>query len=375
MSFSMMNKSRLRLAIAASGGLFVSRQAAVVSPFLLDSHHCKNIQGIKDARHIHNSNTLFKLRNDISETSARRKSYTKMKAKNKKNDIENESFRADRVVSTRASISRSVASDMIKSRKVAYKVSEDDDTLTPIKNTKLKIPMNAIIYMNGVPLPPIPPMLLAYHKPKNVLSAMDEKHSTTKKHLGMVLPDSYKKYGMHPVGRLDYDTSGLILFSRNGDLTQRLLHPKYNIEKEYVATVAGGKINNDKLYKQLEETGVETSEGTHFAKVLHVEQLDDKDSKFILQNYLKCKETEGQEERDERIIAAAQSDKEQLNKVTLSVQEGKYRMVRRMLANCGHPVVELKRERHGSVILEDLEVGEFRACSEEELQWASSLLK
>ena len=50
-------------------------------------------------------------------------------------------------------------------------------------------------------------------------------------------------------------------------------------------------------------------------------------------------------------------------------------MVRRILANCGHPVVELKRERHGNVTLGDLAVGEFRDASDDELEWAESLLK
>lgn len=50
-------------------------------------------------------------------------------------------------------------------------------------------------------------------------------------------------------------------------------------------------------------------------------------------------------------------------------------MVRRILANCGYPVVELRRERHGSVTLGDLSVGEFRQATEQELEWAEELMK
>jgi 16S rRNA U516 pseudouridylate synthase RsuA-like enzyme len=50
-------------------------------------------------------------------------------------------------------------------------------------------------------------------------------------------------------------------------------------------------------------------------------------------------------------------------------------MVRRMLANCGHPVVELKRERHGNITLGNLNVGEFRLPTEGELEWAEALMK
>eukprot|EP00551_Chaetoceros_affinis_P005636 CAMPEP_0203677046 /NCGR_PEP_ID=MMETSP0090-20130426/26994_1 /ASSEMBLY_ACC=CAM_ASM_001088 /TAXON_ID=426623 /ORGANISM="Chaetoceros affinis, Strain CCMP159" /LENGTH=424 /DNA_ID=CAMNT_0050543835 /DNA_START=116 /DNA_END=1390 /DNA_ORIENTATION=+ len=310
----------------------------------------------------------------------KKKNKNKKNTKNKKQQ-DNEMFRAERVVATRACISRSEASTIIKSRKVAYREIDDDsgNPLTPIRTTKLKIPMNAIIYIEGKPLPPIPPSLIVYHKPRNVLSAMDEKHSQTKKHLGMFLPESYKKFGMHPVGRLDYDTSGLILFSRNGDLTQRLLHPKYKIEKEYVATVSGGPVNYDTLKQKLEVDGVETTEGVHHAKLVNVEEINRNESELILKNYLSHKENQGMEERDERIISASKdldsSDDGPLSNIKLVVQEGKYRMVRRMLANCGHPVLELKRERHGEVYLNDLEIGEFRDCTEDELHWAEGLLR
>ncbi len=312
-------------------------------------------------------------------------STKKSKKNNKQNKVidDNELFRVERVVSTRASLSRSEAANMITSRKVAYYASKDDESLTPVKSTKLKIPMNAIIYMNGIPLPQPPPVLVVYHKPKNVLSAMDERHSN-KKHLGMVVPDIFDKFDMHPVGRLDYDTTGLILFSRSGDLTQRLLHPKYNIEKEYVATVVAsadnassanqGVVDIDSLKRKLEDEGVETTEGTHFATILEVKSLDLEQSRTILQSYLKNLKKEGTEEKDARIMDAVDNDDEQLFTIRLVVREGKYRMVRRMLANCGHPVVELKRERHGLVELKDLKVGEFRDCTEEELEWANGLL-
>jgi pseudouridine synthase len=143
------------------------------------------------------------------------------------------------------------------------------------------------------------------------------------------------------------------------------------------------------------ENGVETSEGTHYAKLVSVETIDMGQSQLILENHFKSREEQGMDEREQRILDVAQSfgisdgseddtdgdDKdvkerkqEQLLNVRLVVQEGKYRMVRRMLANCGHPVVELKRESHGIVQLNDLEIGKFRDCTEEELEWANGLL-
>lgn len=116
-------------------------------------------------------------------------------------------------------------------------------------------------------------------------------------------------------------------------MTQRLLHPRHAVEKEYVATVENDVDINDLRHKL--QSGVETSEGIHTAKSVSLEDSSD---------------------------------------VRLVVQEGKYRMVRRMLANCGHPVLELRRERHGEVYLDDLEVGQFRDATEKELKWAESIL-
>lgn len=362
--------------------LLIKSSLRNTNSFIIKKYSCIDNQRIRmfstmKSRKINNK-TLRMNNTDDNDNKQRNKQKTKSHGKNNKskkssNNIENELFRAERVVSTRASISRSEAASAITSRKVAYKESEDDPALIPIKTTKLKIPMNAIIYMNGQPLPPIPPSLIVYHKPKNVLSAMEEKR-TDRKHLGMLLPETYKKFGMHPVGRLDYDTTGLILFSRNGDLTQRLLHPKYNIEKEYVATVAGGIVDINSLKKKLEVDGVETTEGIHFATIKDVQSLDSKQSQSILRKYMRNLNVEGVEERDLRIVSAAENENEQLFNIRLVVQEGKYRMVRRMLANCNHPVVELKRERHGVIELNDLKVGAFRDCTVEELQWANNLL-
>lgn len=63
------------------------------------------------------------------------------------------------------------------------------------------------------------------------------------------------------------------------------------------------------------------------------------------------------------------------SRVVVSVTEGKYRMVRRVLHNAGHSVLQLHRVRYGSVFLEDLEGGEVRPCTTEEKKWAENLAK
>lgn len=136
--------------------------------------------------------------------------------------------------------------------------------------------------------------------------------------------------GLHPVGRLDADTSGLLVFTRDGQLTQRLLHPRHKVFKTYEATVEG---TVDESLVQRMADGIKTAHGIHPARVDRIE---------------------GQV-------------------VTLSITLGKHRIVRRMLANAGHPVTALHRRRLGGFALDDLGVETWREATLEELSWAQQL--
>ena len=157
------------------------------------------------------------------------------------------------------------------------------------------------------------------------------------------------------------------MFSSDGQLTNKLLHPKKGVEKEYVATVMG-EVNKEELKEKL-AAGVETTEGVHTATLLEV-MASDGPSDEVDPRIFPNNKQEDEEEIDELDddYDGPYSD------VRLIVREGKYRMVRRMLHNCGHSVVELRRERQGIVCLNDLKVGEFRECTDEEADWARSLL-
>lgn len=376
----------LSLRSAAAGGIsFITAASAASTRMSTAFHSCSSTFKPCNARPIScilQNYVSFPLQHESSSTQPRRQhqllymstdasnknhaTKKKKKGKGKGGAAANKLFRADKVVSTRASISRSQAFDVLKRRRIAWKKTNDSD-LIPVKGPKEKIAMDAILFMDGKPIPDLPPILIAYHKPKYMLSAMQEKHSD-KKHLGMVLPEQYKKLDMHPVGRLDYDTSGLLLFSMSGELTQRLLHPKHNVEKEYIATVAGGTVSVEGLRTMLEKDGVETTEGKHFANLIKVEELGMEESRAILDGHLKDLEERKENLTEEHFDIP-------LTNVRIAVQEGKHRMVRRMLANCKHPVIELRRERHGSVELNDLAEGEFRNCEENEIEWAEGLLQ
>ncbi|KAL7488877.1 hypothetical protein ACHAW6_015368 [Cyclotella cf. meneghiniana] len=279
--------------------------------------------------------------------------------------------RIDKVLADRGIGTRSKTFELAKSQRItmAEHPNAPHEERTRIRGPSEKVPSDAVLFLDGKVLPGPAPLLLVYHKPKYMLSVMEDDtkfHDRQRRHLGQVLEPRYARSGMHPVGRLDYDTSGLILFSSDGKLTQRLLHPRRGVEKEYVATVKG-RVNEDELRAKLAE-GVETTEGVHCATLVEVMLSEGPSEKREDPPHLTSTENPEDEVDDSEDYDGPYSD------VRLIVSEGKYRMVRRMLHNCGHSVVELRRERHGIVRLDDLAVGEFRKATDEELEWARSLL-
>jgi 23S rRNA pseudouridine2605 synthase len=250
---------------------------------------------------------------------------------------------------------------------------------TIIDGPSAKIRNDAILYIDGKDMVPLPPPLLAvYHKPKWVLSTRTDPMG--RPCLDKVLTD------MHPVGRLDYDTTGLLLFSSSGPLTQTLLHPKHAVEKEYVATVVN-TVDEESLRQQL-AAGVTTGEGVHTAVLTKVDHWTNQSTVTEYLAKLKAEipnsyNTTDLAERGYLDIFDATA----LSTVTLTVQEGKHRMVRRMLANAGHAVVSLHRRRLGMISLVNddndeknennidlLPVGATRNLFPHELEWAQSLI-
>ena len=162
-----------------------------------------------------------------------------------------------------------------------------------------------------------PPLVLAFHKPTGMITANSDPQGRSC--VGDWLPHRY-----HIVGRLDQDTHGLLLFSRDGQYTQYLLHPKRSIEREYIAKVDG--VPTSDLVERL-AVGIDTGVGLAQATVLNISG----------------------------------------GAVRLTVSEGRNRVVRRMLHNAGHSVLELQRVRFGSIELGDLPVGQTRALTESEM--------
>ena len=223
---------------------------------------------------------------------------------------------------TRAGIGprRSMA-DAIRSGRVEVNGEMVDDFSHPVDTDKDRI----LIDKHAIVLRPPKPVYLLLNKPRGVLTTTrDDRGRTT---VLDILPDKHRHLGLHPIGRLDKDSTGLLLLTNDGDLTHRLAHPRFEHEKEYLVSISARLSTAEK--RRL-ENGIELDDGTtHAAKVKEVH--------VKLFNY------------------------------SITVHEGRKRQVRRMFKRLGYEVLALRRIRIGSVRLGDLKDGELRELTEQEL--------
>lgn len=184
-----------------------------------------------------------------------------------------------------------------------------------VKDPSFHVDEDAAIVVEGVRSEPVVlPTLVAWHKPVGVLTTLRDPWG--REGVDDVLPEPWRGK-LHPVGRLDADTSGLLLFSSDGALTQRLLNPRHAVPRTYVATV---EVDPPADLVQRIAAGVETAEGVFTGLISAID---------------------GRE-------------------VTITVTEGKHRMVRRMLHNAGASVASLRRIAYGDVVLGDLAPAAWR---------------
>jgi pseudouridine synthase len=142
---------------------------------------------------------------------------------------------------------------------------------------------------------------------------------------------------LYPVGRLDQDTTGLLLLTNDGELANRLAHPRYGVHKTYHATVRG----------ELDEQAVaELEQGLYLAD--------------------RRRGAGARRTKPARITLLRRDRGKTLLEVTL--REGRNRQVRRMLANVGYPVRKLRRIKIGPLKLKGLAVGEWRDLTAAELK-------
>jgi pseudouridine synthase len=187
-------------------------------------------------------------------------------------------------------------------------------------------PEQQIIKVDGRRIPSRQDLVyLALNKPPGVLSAMSDDRG--RKTLADLLPGDDER--LFHVGRLDYDTEGLILLTNDGELANRLAHPRYGVLKTYLADVTGPGLAG--LGKRL-RAGIELDDGLAVADTFRV--VDTSGSRA-------------------------------LEEITLD--EGRKHIVRRMLAEAGHPVSRLVRTQLGAVRLGRLAPGTTRKLTTREI--------
>jgi 23S rRNA pseudouridine2605 synthase len=172
---------------------------------------------------------------------------------------------------------------------------------------------------------PEPKVYLLLNKPKSVVTSLydPEGRATVKDFLKKI------KYRVYPVGRLDYDSEGLLLMTNDGDFANAILHPSKKIPKTYLVKVKG-VIEEAKIDKL--RTGVKLIDGlTAPAKVKKI------------------------------------STTENNSWIEMTMHEGRKRQIRRMLEAIGHTVIKLKRIKINGIVLGNLKPGEYRYLTPEEM--------
>lgn len=145
------------------------------------------------------------------------------------------------------------------------------------------------------------------------------------------------KERVYPIGRLDYETSGLLLLTNDGDLTYKLTHPKHEVDKTYVARVKG-KLTPDEI--KMFKSGLKIEDYVTAPAKLKVIRYDEKSDVSLLE---------------------------------IKIHEGKNRQVRKMCKAINHPVLRLKRTAMGKIRIGECEIGKYRHLTEDEVKYLKSI--
>ena len=189
-----------------------------------------------------------------------------------------------------------------------------------VRELGIKVSGKDRIEVDGVPIYREEPRYILLYKPRGVISAVSDDKNRP------VVLDYIQgiKERIYPIGRLDYDTTGLLLLTNDGGFANLLMHPRHQIDKVYVAKVKG---------------------------------IPAEDS---LRRLAKGVVLDGKKTSRARAQLLSQNDQNQTAIVQLTIREGWNHQVKRMFEAVGHPVMKLKRERYGFLDLGHLQPSEWR---------------
>lgn len=229
--------------------------------------------------------------------------------------------RLQKVIAQAGITSRRKAEEMIKEGKVKVNGKV-------VKELGTKVSSSDKIEVNEIPISREDKKYFLFYKPRGVISAVSDDKGRK------VVTDYFPHVSerIYPIGRLDYDTSGLIILSNDGEFTNLLAHPRYGIQKLYIAKVKG--IPTKESLRSLEK-GIKLEDGMTAPAKVKLKSIDKSKGSAIIE---------------------------------IVITEGRNRQVRRMMEAIGHPVLKLKREQYGFLHLRGLNAGEFRELTPHEVK-------
>ena len=229
-------------------------------------------------------------------------------------------MRLDRMLSNLNYGSRKEVKKIIKDGLVTIndKVSLDD-SYNVKSNDVVKIDGQEVYYNDN--------LTMVINKPQGyICSNIDEDYPS----ILNLIEEKYRRLNLNVAGRLDQDTTGLVILSNNGELIHHIISPKHNIQKVYEVLLEN-KLSNQQLILLKSPMLLQDGKGeTYLAKALAVNVLEE-------------------------------------NKVLLTIDEGKYHQVKKMVEHIGNNVVGLKRIQIGDLKLDSLKEKEYRILSEEDI--------
>jgi 23S rRNA pseudouridine2605 synthase len=223
-----------------------------------------------------------------------------------------QAMRLSKFLSTAGVASRRAAEELIRSRRVVV----DGEAAT---DPAARVDESNVVTVDGRRITQLSTARVVYavNKPEGVVSTARDTHGRPPV---VSLVDSERR--LYPVGRLDIDTTGLILLTDDGELAHRLTHPSFEVEKTYRATLRNPPIDQAAI-EQLAQ-GVELDDG---------------------------------------LTAPANVRLVKPDTIELTIHEGRKRQVKRMCAHVGHRVQKLERIKFGPLELGDLKPGRYRRLS------------
>lgn len=224
-------------------------------------------------------------------------------------------------------------------------------TVVNVAGSKID-PTSDKVLVNRRPVKPQPKGMLLLHKPKGVVTTMSDPEG--RRCVADYLSKRYRGY--YPAGRLDWDSSGLVILTNDGEVADALMHPRYGAQRTYHVRVEGG-VSESVCQKLLK--GVMLEDGSVKVDSISIIDGEGRRSKTQTSRSGSLRQRDSEDGEEEEITRTW---------LEISIYEGRNRIVRRLFDSVGHPVVKLKRVSHGPCKLGSLPPGQIRALTEREFQ-------